>query len=123
MTREATPGYEVFVAALGAESGDPRLTGLQQQQGASLTFEEREIHESKRVIYTVDALVAVRLTTAFPGALPAGLTFTDTRAEVRAKLGMPAASEPSWDRYDHPGHSVRVQYADNRIELIALTMR
>jgi hypothetical protein len=59
----------------------------------------------------------------YDGLLPEGLRFSDTRDDVHARLGEPAASGggnkgsfkkvwPRWDRYDFDGHALRFQYHD-----------
>jgi hypothetical protein len=69
----------------------------------------------------------------FAGELPEGISFTDDRRGIRARLGQPAASgggtviqffgkAPSWDRFDRDSYSLHIQYVegDGSINLVSL---
>lgn len=69
----------------------------------------------------------------FRGELPEGVSFRDSRAEVRARLGTPSASggggvDPylgpirMWDRFDRDAYAMHVQYSEgeNSVDLISL---
>lgn len=60
----------------------------------------------------------------FAGCLPDGVTFSDSRSDVRNRLGTPTASgeggsvpvfgtTPAWDRFDKDAYSLHLQYADD----------
>jgi len=69
----------------------------------------------------------------FSGELPERLGFGDSRNFVHQRLGQPSANgggkviqffgkAPKWDRYDHEGFSLHIQYLDNEtsISLVSL---
>jgi hypothetical protein len=69
----------------------------------------------------------------FAGELPDGISFTDDRRAVHARLGQPSASgggtviqffgkAPRWDRFDRQSYSVHVQYVegDRCVSLVSL---
>ena len=69
----------------------------------------------------------------FGGALPEGIGFADSQSSVHDRLGQPSANgggqvirffgkAPKWDRYDHEGYCLHIQYADNEtsISLVSL---
>ena len=60
----------------------------------------------------------------FSGYLPEGIGFGESPSSVHQRLGQPSANgggkviqffgkTPQWDRYDHEGFSLHIQYADN----------
>jgi hypothetical protein len=69
----------------------------------------------------------------FAGELPEGISFTDDRREVQARLGQPAASgggtvmpflgeAPRWDRFDRHSYSLHIQYVegDTSVNLVSV---
>ena len=69
----------------------------------------------------------------FVGPLPEGISFPNSRSDVRNKLGQPCDSgggaatqffgkAPTWDLYDRDSYSLHIQYADGdeTINLITL---
>jgi hypothetical protein len=69
----------------------------------------------------------------YAGTLPKGLTFSDSREAVRARLGKPSDSgggkfiaffgiAPMWDRFDQDSFCLHVQYANGEksIELVTI---
>lgn len=60
--------------------------------------------------------------TQYKDALPSGVAFSDTREDVRAKLGMPSFSGAHLDRWDSAGQSLAIDYASNRGESVAVVI-
>jgi hypothetical protein len=69
----------------------------------------------------------------FAGDMPEGISFTDDRRAVHARMGQPSASgggtviqsfgkAPRWDRFDRHSYSVHVQYVegDGSVNLVSL---
>ena len=61
-------------------------------KGVTLSFVPAEPKSSKLRFNSVTFYTNVEDYTEFPGALPRGLTFSDTKVEVRSKLGAPTKS-------------------------------
>lgn len=64
----------------------------------------------------------------FAGAIPEGLSFSNSRRAVRDRLGEPSASgggnviqffgkAPAWDRFDRSEYSLHVEYADDEASI------
>ena len=97
------------------------------------TFYELQDHglslltDNRRRIRTIHYfLTPVEEYKPFTGTLPHGLTVRLSRHEVMARLGVPARKGEArpgahWIRYDHPTHSLHVQFSeDDRPELVTL---
>lgn len=56
----------------------------------------------------------------FQGALPSGIAFSDTRKQVRTKLGKPSFSGPSLDRWDSKDQSLAVDYTSDQDESVMI---
>jgi hypothetical protein len=70
---------------------------------------------------------------AFRGPLPGGIVVSDSRAQVREKLGRPTESgggemipilgkQPFWDAFDYPGYRLCVNYADGDGSISLVTL-
>jgi hypothetical protein len=64
----------------------------------------------------------------FRGVLPEGIGFADSQSSVYERLGKPSdngggqairffGKAPKWDRYDHEGYCLHIQYADNETSI------
>jgi hypothetical protein len=69
----------------------------------------------------------------YSGSLPDDLSFSDSRSEVRKKLGVPSASgggidvpmfgkAPNWDRYDRDSYSLHLQYSPGEDAIAVVTL-
>lgn len=69
----------------------------------------------------------------YAGALPAGLKFSNSRKDVRDRLGMPDKTGgdktnsmigyiPPWDSYEHPTHVIRFGYKKGSKEIVVVAL-
>lgn len=113
-----------------------------QEVGLSLAFKDAVFMSSGGERCSLDGplrLVGVHLYAegyesfrGYTGALPRGVSLLVGRTAILASLGEPSLSGggnyavskrwPYWDRFDLSGHSLRVQYADDRTTVTILTL-
>ena len=97
------------------------------KDGLSLVFEP-EGPKTSRLLFTAVQFLsdAEQGYKSFTGGLPGNLAFTDTQAEVHAKLGKPAESKKAFrlDRWKPNGTKLTVEYGkdDPRIGVITVEL-
>ena|ERR1044072_4904690 len=139
--------YETIISILGKNLNDAEVTNflssigdkpetlgvdityyIYKKKGLSLVFDENLLLSSAQLYpQGVDGY------DEYKGDLPPGITFHTSRAEVRAKYGIPAASGGGevlpilgmtrhWDRFELETHTLHLEYqiGDESLSLITL---
>lgn len=92
--------------------GEPTAALSLYDRGVMLSFLELDEKSSELKFNSVRFYAAIDKFTAFPGELPKGVKLSDTRKEVRAKLGAPThqVDEFNIEHWYLPTHHAMIRY-------------